>query len=108
MFKIGDRIWYLCPRQVKGKPTKITDTWLGPYNIKQKKAKVLYTIKPGDYEGPEIVVHTCRLVLYQPGETSTKSRIPARLHMNDHGDEMAKVIWPPFEMSEQEVKFQLG
>ena len=38
-FKIEDRVWYLCPRQVAGKPTKITDTWLGPYVITQRKKK---------------------------------------------------------------------
>ena len=39
-FKIGDKVWYLCPGQVSGKPNKITDTWLGPYVITQRKTEV--------------------------------------------------------------------
>ena len=45
-FEEGDKVWYLCPRQVQGKPPKITDTWLGPYVIRKRKAEVLFQISP--------------------------------------------------------------
>ena len=32
-FKVDDEVWYLCPRLVPGKPSKITDQWLGPYKV---------------------------------------------------------------------------
>ena len=92
------------------KPTKITDTWLGPYLITQRKAEVLFTIKPVDYEGPDIVVHACRLVANRDDVTNTKTRVPNRLVTEDQGGEMAEEIRPPFETSRQElgIPVQLG
>ena len=89
-----EKVWYLCPRRVKGKPEKLTDMWLGPYNVVERVAEVLYTIKPTEYEGPSITVHAARLLPYRPG-TTVKSRIPANLETDDQGDELAEEIRPP-------------
>ena len=89
-----EKVWYLCPRRVKSKPAKLTDEWLGPYKIVERIAEVLYKIKPADYEGPEITVHSARLLPYRPG-TTVKSRVPANLETEDQGDELAEEIRPP-------------
>ena len=88
-----EKVWYLCPRKVKSKPAKLTDEWLGPYQIVERVAEVLYIIKPFEYQGPSITVHAARLLPYRPG-TTVKSRIPANLQLNDKGDELGEEIRP--------------
>ena len=89
----GEKVWYLCPRKVKSKPAKLTDEWLGPYQIVERVAEVLYKIKPFEYQGPSITVHAARLLPYRPG-TTVKSRIPANLQLNDKGDELGELREP--------------
>ena len=96
-------MWYLCPRQVQGKPPKITDTWLGPYVIRKRIAEVLYAITPYEYDGPELVVHASRLMPYITEDGITKSRIPRRLITNDLGDELAEEIRLPGEVTRHEL-----
>ena len=91
-FKVDDKVWYLCPRLVPGKPSKITDQWLGPYKIIEKVAEVLYKIKPADYEGAQMTVHVSRLAKHK-GQ-GDKVRIPKRLQIEDD-DETAEEIRPP-------------
>ena len=98
-----EKVWYLCPRRVKAKPAKLTDEWLGPYKIIERVAEVLYRIKPAEYDGPEITVHSARLLPYRPG-TTVKSRVPANLETNDQGDELAEEIRPPRPDSEPRVE----
>ena len=43
---MDDKVRYLYPRLVPGKPSKITDQWLGPYKIIERTAEVSYKIKP--------------------------------------------------------------
>ena len=109
-FGIGDKVWYLCPRQVPGKQTKITDTWLGPYLITRKVAEVLFSIKQADYEGPELTAHACCLVYYRTDTVHSKSLIPSQLVMDENGDELAEEIRLPVETSRQElgIPVQLG
>jgi hypothetical protein len=59
----------------------------------ERVAEVLYIIKPFEYEGPSITVHTARLLPYRP-VTTVKSRIPANLQLNDRGDELGEEIRP--------------
>ena len=92
-FKIGDNVWYLCPRKVGSKPQKITDTWVGPYTIQAKPAQVLLRIKPLNYEGPTITVHISRLV---PCRSPTaKQRLPGNLQIDQEADEAGEEIRPP-------------
>jgi dUTP pyrophosphatase len=91
-FKVDDKVWYLCPRLVPGKPSKITDQWLGPYRIMERTAEVLYKIKPADYEGAQLTVHVSRLAKHK-GQRD-KVRIPKRLQIEDD-DETAEEIRPP-------------
>ena len=64
-FKVDDKVWYLCRRLVLGKPSKITDQWLGPYKIIERTAEVLYKIKLADYEGAQLTVHVSRLAKHK-------------------------------------------
>ena len=92
------------PRQVQGKPPKITDTWQGPYVIRKRLAEVLYVIAPYEYDGPELVVHASRLMPYITEDGITKSRIPRRLITNDLGDELAEEI----RFSGEATRHELG
>ena len=92
-FKVDDKVWYLCPRLVPGKPSKITDQWLEPYKVMERVAEVLYKIKPVDYEGAQLTVHVSRLAKHK-GQ-GDKVRIPKRLQIDDDGDETADEIRPP-------------
>ena len=92
--KIGDKVWYLCPRQIPGKPGKITDHWLGPYRVTKKINDVVYQVRPDAYEGPPVTVHEQRL-LKCTADLGSKSRIPTRLQIQDEGDELAEEIRPP-------------
>ena len=102
-YDVGQRVWYLCPRKVRGKPAKLTDEWLGPYSIIRQVAQVLYEIEPADYEGPSITVHVARLLPYKQGAT-VKTRIPTG--MDDRGDELAEEIRPP--RLDTEVSVDIG
>ena len=82
-FAVNDIVWYLCPRVIAGKPSKITDQWLGPYKVIEKCAAVLYKIRPCDYEGAQVVCHVSRLVKFKGA--ADKSRIPRRLQIDDEG-----------------------
>ena len=88
----NQKVWYLCPRKVRGKPPKLTDEWLGPYRIRKQVAEVLYEIEPAEYQGPSIVVHVARLLPFKEGATA-KTRVPADI--DDQGDELAEEIRPP-------------
>ena len=91
-FQVGAKVWYLCPRQVPGKPTKLTDSWLGPYTIEQKVSQVLYRIRLGQNR-PSIVVHATRLILCDPQSVQTgKSRTPNSIRVDDGGDEYAEEV----------------
>ena len=41
-FTVNDILWYLRPREISGKPSKITDQWIGPYRVIERCAAVLY------------------------------------------------------------------
>ena len=107
--KKDDLVYYLCPRQVPGKPPKLTDSWLGPYRVVEQVNSVLFKIKPHLYEGPTICVHEARLI--KCTEPVTKNRIPERLRIQDEGDEAAGELRPPGDLVENEnipIGFQEG
>ena len=95
-YQRGQLVWYLCPRQVAGKPTKLTDQWIGPYKIVKKINDVVYRISPADFRGTPIAVHEARL-LPCTDEEGHKSRIPrnTRLQIEDEGDEAGEEVRPP-------------
>ena len=107
--KKDDLVYYLCPRQVPGKPPKLTDSWLGPYRVVEQVNGVLFKIKPHLYEGPTICVHEARLI--KCTGPVTKNRIPERLRIQDEGDEAAGELRPPGDLIENEnipIGFQEG
>ena len=93
--KSGDLVWYLCPRQVPGKPPKLTDSWLGPYRVVGRANDVVWKITPNTYAGPSILVHEQRLLPCT--DPDAKNRIPRHLQVNDEGDELGEEIRPPRE-----------
>ena len=94
-FKVGDKVLYLSPRKVAGKPAKLVDAWIGPYTVVKKITDVLYRIKPTDYEGPSIAVHGARLVDARQRRLGNKSNIPRTLALDDDGDELGEEIRLP-------------
>ena len=99
--KIGTRVWYLAPRKIQGKPTKITDAWIGPYKVKRKPTEVLVDIAPADYRGPTITTHMSRIMPCSTTAT-TKQRIPNKVQLNDQGDELAEEIKAPDNLEHSE------
>ena len=92
--QIGTKVWYLAPRKVKGKPSKLTDSWMGPFRVTGKPTPVLVEITPSDYEGPTITTHMARIVPCSSVRTS-KHRVPNRINLDDQGDELAEEIMAP-------------
>ena len=105
--KVGDRVWYLCPRKIPGKSPKFTDSWLGPYVIKARPAEVLVRIQPAHYEGPTITVHVSRVVPCTD-EGIGKNRIPTKLHIDPAGDEAGEEIRPPSTGTDEGTPTQLA
>ena len=93
-FKDGDKVWYLCPRKVAGKPTKLTDAWLGPYKVVKRINDVIYKIEPHQFRGPSCAVHEQRLIPCTK-EMGLKSRIPENLRIEDDGDETGEELRQP-------------
>ena len=57
----GDLVWCFTHRSVEGKSRKLTDAWMGPYQIHSLLTKLLVTIKPVHTKGAPTVVHKTRL-----------------------------------------------
>ena len=93
-FQVGDLVWCYTKRKVPGKPGKITDAWLGPYEVVEKPADVLLTVKPATTQGRAIVVHITRVRLYQGPRDDQKHRPPIDPVGDDDGDELAEELSP--------------
>ena len=97
--EIGSRVWYLAPRKVKSKPSKLTDQWVGPFKVIGKPAAVLLELSPADYSGPTITTHMARVIPCSDVPT-TKQRIPKTVNLDDQGDELAEEIMAPNNIAE--------
>ena len=93
--KLGTEVWYLTPlRSVSGKPSKITDQWVGPY-IVEKVEDNIAEIRAKDHEGRVIRTHVTRLV---PCNKTRMFRGERRMPVDaeiDPGDSDAEEITAP-------------
>ena len=63
-YEINEKVWYLSPRKVPGKPMKHTSSWTGPWRITGRVAEVLIRIAPANQGGREMTVHISRVRKY--------------------------------------------
>ena len=73
-YTVGEKVWYLSPRRVLGKPAKHTSAWTGPWRVTGRVAEVLIKIAPANQGGREQTVHISRIRNYNGPELG---RIPA-------------------------------
>ena len=57
----GGLVWYFCPKQIPGKPTKLTSIWMGPFRVVEKIPPNLVKITAAHTKGREITVSVSRL-----------------------------------------------
>ena len=93
--KKGVRVCYLTPRKVSKKPSKITDSWLGPFKVLDRTNEVLVEITSADHCGPNMVAHMYRVTLCSE-EPTANQRLPKRIELNEQ-EELATKIGPPVE-----------
>jgi deoxyuridine 5'-triphosphate nucleotidohydrolase len=86
-FREGQRVWYLSPKKVPGKPTKHTAAWTGPWLVVQLIAEVLVKIRPAQQEGKEITVHATRLREYHGPDFGTIPKSVGLGNEDDNDDE---------------------
>ncbi len=95
-FKVDDLVWVFSKRKVTGKPTKITDAWLGPYKVVGKPAEVLLQVKPAETEGRTTTVHITRVRRYHLcGFGNVKHRPPREPVEEQEGDELQEELGRP-------------
>ena len=95
-FKVDDLVWVFSKRKVTGKPTKITDAWLGPYKVVGKPAEVLLQVKPAETDGRTITVHITTVRRYHPcGFGNVKHRPPREPVEEQEGDELQEELGRP-------------
>jgi hypothetical protein len=90
-WKVGDLVWYFLPRQIPGKPKKLTNNWTGPFKVTEIVAPVLLKIVPANSEGVERVVHLTRIRKYHQEDGNTRT-IPRGIEYDDDDDEEAQII----------------
>ena len=65
IFKLNSLVWVYSSVKIPNKPSKITDSWVGPYRVISRPAEVLLELKPVHTNGRNIVVHVSRVQLYR-------------------------------------------
>jgi len=63
-FRVGDQVWYFCPRARPGTSPKWTRFYSGPYEVVRKINDVNYVIRPSPRGQPKIV-HVNKLKPYR-------------------------------------------
>jgi dUTPase len=91
-YEEGDLVWVFTKRKVPGKPTKITDQWVGPYSVVSVPAEVLLTVRPANTTGEPQVVHVSRVRRYFGARDCTKYRPHAEPMGDDDGDDVGEEV----------------
>ena len=94
-FKEGDKVWCYMPHKLERKSGKITDAWLGPYNIIRIVSDVMLKVTPSLTEGRAMTIHRAKVRRYYPPQYEEKYRPPAEPYGDDMGDEMDEEIGGP-------------
>ena len=58
-------VWYYCPKQVPGKPNKLTSVWMGPFRVVEKIPPNLVKITAAHTQGRDLTVSVARLKIYK-------------------------------------------
>ena len=93
MFQEGDMVWYLTPRQVAGKPKKITNNWTGPWTVTRKAADVLYDLRGTREDGTTVdreAVNISRLRKYN-GPPGKKLSLPKQVQFAEEDEDAEEV-----------------
>lgn len=94
-FQVGQLVWYLSPLRHRNKPIKILNVWTGPHIILERVSDVSVVIRPKDYEGRPLTVHTTRLVRCNvPAGLKTKATLNQDQYEVDSTDEMGEELGP--------------
>ena len=113
-YKMGDRVFYYTGRRVKGKPTKLTFGWLGPYKLVRKISDVIWVLEPVLTEGDEVSVHVTRIRPYYGPRETGRAVFPGVTDIEDLGDELAEeltnpVAWvPPMDEFHTNIPIRWG
>ena len=106
-YKPGDLVWCFTQRKIPGKPGKITDSWIGPYEVLEQLSAVLLSLKPAATAGKAIVVHRTRVRRYQGSREDDKYRPPDEPPGDDQGDELAEELGQPARWIEPPDNLQI-
>ena len=82
-------VWCYTPHRIGGKSAKITDAWLGPYDVTKIVSDMMLKVTPSLTEGEAIIIHRTKVRRYYPPQYEEKYRPPAEPYGDNMGDEMA-------------------
>lgn len=90
-YQKNELVWFFCTRKPKGKPDKLVNSWLGPYEVVAYATEVLVRIrKPGsDLPKHEYLVHLTRLSPFK-GNRAREAGAPDELDLTEDVDEYAE------------------
>ena len=92
-FPEDSQVWYFCKRKVIGKPTKHTQSWLGPFKVTKMVNAVLRTIQSVQHPTKVLTTHVTRLKLFK----GTIGNVPNNLQLpEDDDDYLAEEIRPTY------------
>ena len=87
-------VWYYCPRQVPGKPNKLTSVWMGPYRVVKKIPPNLVKITAAHTQGRDLTVSVARLKIYKTDPNLEHRRMPRERTWEEDDDSEAEDIIP--------------
>ena len=93
-FNVDDLVWYLCPRRINIKPSKIQDNWIGPMRIVEKINDVNLLIEPAYTQGRRIIAHATRCLPVNLANPAFASRYLSDQEIEAQEDELAEQIEP--------------
>ena len=108
IYNPGDWVWYFSTRKT-GKPDKIQNSWIGPFEVIKGLNQVLVEIHPALFTGRSIVAHITRLRLYTTPRDTGLGNIPDSLDdLIEIADEEAEEIGDSYFEKESELPVTLG
>ena len=108
----GDLVWCFTVRSVEGKSQKLTDPWIGPFQVYSVLSGALVTIKLVHIDGAPTVVHKSRLRRFKGDKSCQKNRPVVKDLPDNMGDELAEevgdvVIPPMMPMTDKAIPVQV-
>ena len=94
-FEEDQLVWYLCPRRINAKPSKIQDNWIGPMRIVKKINEVNLIIEPAYTQGKTLTVHVTRCIPVNLSNPVLRSRYLPDHEIETQEDELAEQLEHP-------------